>query len=239
MLKIAATLLILIGIGTVIKLGFYRGQNLIIVSTINRTKQEIKLADGSVVYLNRGSKLKYPEKFTTATREIDLEGEAFFKVAKDSIHPFIVHAKGTNTRVLGTSFNINTKNPGQVKISVFSGKVVFRPEGSSKQELKLIKDESGVFNQSNLSLTKQIGANDNAIAWQTGILKFNKTTLAEATRILSGYYSQTIEVAPQLQNRFISVTFDNQPLDKTLEILELTLGIKVDKTSEKIMLKPL
>lgn len=239
LLKIAATLLIVIGIGTVVKLSYYNKTEFITVSTYNSTKQEVHLSDGSVVYLNHGSQLKYPEEFASPTREIELEGEAFFKVAKDSVHPFIVHAKGTNTRVLGTSFNINTKNQEQVSIAVFSGKVAFRSESSTKQEVKLLKGENGIFYKSSRSITKQIGANDNAIAWQTGILTFNKTSLTEAASVLSGYYSRTIKVAPQLQNRLISVTFDNQPLDKVLEILELTLGIKSDTTSEKILLTPL
>ena len=238
-LRVAAIFLLLLGIGLLIKISFYGGRNHITISTLNSAKQEIRLADGSVVYLNRGSKLIFPEKFITATREIELEGEGFFKVAKDSTHPFIVHAKGTITKVLGTSFNINTKNPEQIKIAVFSGKVAFRPEGSGKQELKLTKGESGSFNKTNFSLTKQTGENDNAIAWQTGILKFNNTSLPEAANILSGYYSQTIEIDPILQKRYISVTFDNQPLDKVLGILELTLSIRVEKTPGKIMLKPL
>ena len=239
LLKIAATLIILIGIGAAVKITIFDKPGVLIASTLNSGKQEIHLADGSIVYLNQGSQIKYPEKFVLATREIELEGEAFFKVAKDKNHPFIVHANGTNTRVLGTSFNINTKNSERVTIAVFSGKVSFTSQKSSKQEIKLIKGESGVFNKSTASLTKQVGVNDNAIAWQTGILKFNKTRLDEATSVLSEYYSKAIEISPKLQNRTISVTFNNQPLSKAIEIIELTLGVKAVITSEKIMLYPI
>ena len=106
-------------------------------------------------------------------------------------------------------------------------------------EINLIKGENGIYKKTDLSVTKNIGDNENAIAWQTGILKFNNIKLTEAIREISGYYGRPIEIAPQLSNRHISAIFNNQTLSKTLEILRLTLSIKVDSTSGKILLKPL
>ena len=126
LLKIAASLLFLIGLGIAINITFFPKPEIIIASTINTSKQVIHLTDGTIIYLNDGSQLKYPTIFNRATREVELNGEAFFKVAKDAKHPFIVHANGTNTRVLGTSFDINTKTSDRVCIAVFSGKVAFK-----------------------------------------------------------------------------------------------------------------
>jgi transmembrane sensor len=236
LLKIASTVLIIIGIGAIIKTVYFNKPDVIIALTNNAEKKEIHLADGSIVFLNKGSELIYPDKFKQATREIELKGEAFFKVAKDKQHPFIVHANGTTTKVLGTSFNINTKNTKQVSIAVFSGKVSFKSVNSNKFELLLVKGETGIYNKTNFDLIKQAVDNDNAIAWQTGIIKFNKTTLIDASNILSEYYSKTIIVSPKLQHKLISVTFNNQPLYRALEIIELTLNVKAISTNNKIEL---
>lgn len=239
LLKYAAVLLIFVFAGFAIKLVLFQKPEIIIASTLNSSKQEIRLSDGTIVFMNRGSQLKYPEKFITKTREIELEGEAFFKVAKDSLHPFVIHAKGTVTKVLGTSFDINTKDPGKVRISVFSGKVAFQSEKYKEKLVKLVKGENGIFNVSDFSVTKQNAFNDNIIAWQTGILKFNNTDLNEAAKVLSEYYTKQIEVSPQLRNRTISVTLNNQTINKTIEIIELTLSIKADSASGIIKLNPL
>ena len=97
----------------------------------------IELEDGSIVYLNSDSKLKYPSIFCGKERIVELEGEAYFKVKKDKKHPFIVKTRGINIRVLGTSFNVNSykenKNiittliEGSVKIKTKDKKVVLKP----------------------------------------------------------------------------------------------------------------
>src|ERR1019366_6846207 len=74
----------------------------------SRVKSKIVLSDGSVVTLNSETTLRYPAEFNGQTREVYLDGEAFFDVAKDHKHPFIVHAGKMNVRVLGTAFNIKS-----------------------------------------------------------------------------------------------------------------------------------
>ena len=82
--------------------------NLEATKTPSRTKSKIYLTDGTVVTLNSETVLKYPASFNGATREVYLDGEAFFDVAKDHIHPFIVHAGKMSVRVLGTAFNVKS-----------------------------------------------------------------------------------------------------------------------------------
>lgn len=237
--RVAAALLILIGIGIVMKLTVYNKPDIITVTALNTAKQEVTLPDGSVIYLNKGSQIAYAEEFVGETREVTLEGEAFFKVAKDHQHPFIVNAGGTKTKVLGTSFNINTRDAHAVNISVFSGKVAFSQASNAVNIVKLVKGECAVFENRGNTISKSALNNENAIAWQTGVLKFANAPLVEAAREMSDFYGQPVEIAPSLRDRFISVTFNNLPLKNALEIIELTLNVKADSSSGKVVIREL
>jgi len=233
LLRVAAILVILIGLGTLIKMLYVDNQNFITESNVTATQKEIHLSDGTIVFLNRNSQLTYPESFNQNTREIKLEGEAFFKVAKDSLHPFIVYAGGTITKVLGTSFNVNVKDSFKVIVSVLEGKVALTSENS---QLKITKGEQGTFNKKTKQLIMSQITDENYLSWKTGILSFNNQKLGEAVKVLSEYYSKTIEVDPELQDRTITVTFNNQTLSEVLDILEMTLSIKIDSKPECILL---
>lgn len=237
--RVAAALVILIGIGIVMKLTILDKPDIITVTALNTAKQEVTLPDGSVIYLNKGSQIAYAEDFEGETREVTLEGEAFFKVAKDPQHPFIVNARGTKTKVLGTSFNINTRDVHAVKISVFSGKVAFSQASNAGNVVKLVKGECAVFEKQENTISKHASNNENAIAWQTGVLKFANAPLVEAAREMSDFYGQPVEIASSLQDRFISVTFNNLSLKNALEIIELTLNVKADSLSGKVVIHEL
>jgi transmembrane sensor len=233
LLRIAAILVILIGLGTLIKMLYFDNQSIIIESNLTATQKEIHLSDGTIVFLNRNSQLTYPESFKKNTREIKLEGEAFFKVAKDSLHPFMVQAGGTITKVLGTSFNVNVKDSSKVIVSVLEGKVALTSENN---QLKLTKGEQGTFDKKTRQFIKSQITDENYLSWKTGILSFNNQKLGEAVKVISEYYSKTIEVEPELQDRMITVTFNKQPFSEVLEILEMTLNIKIDSNPERILL---
>ena len=81
------------------------------------------LADGTKVHMNSVSKLKYPVVFASDRREVELEGEAYFEVARDSVHPFIVRTRDVSVKVYGTEFNVNTYKPGIVQTVLVKGKV--------------------------------------------------------------------------------------------------------------------
>ena len=221
-LKVAAVILIIIGFGTLIQL--YTTKSIIqIESTASTDKKEILLADGTTIFLNQNSKITFPKKFSGTTREIQREGEAFFNVAKDSKHPFIIHAQGTEVKVLGTSFNIRANDPSQVLVSVLTGKVAFRSENINNQSIYLEKGDCGRYNLQTQQFSKSQFSDENFMAWKTGILNFNNTTLNEAIQVLSEYYSKPFEVEPILQHRQITVSFDNQPLEEVLKILEIKI----------------
>ena len=110
---------------------------------------QLVLADGTKVWLNADSKLRFPVSFTAERREVYLEGEAYFEVAKDSEHPFIVHISRGAIEVLGTGFNVRDYREEQKTVTTLvQGKVVYRPERQPGREIMLepgfqIKDEEG------------------------------------------------------------------------------------------------
>ncbi len=235
--RIAASVLILLGIGAVVKSVYFNKPTMKIEAALNNGKKEVLLSDGTTVFLNRNSRVSFPVKFGKA-REIQLEGEAYFKVAKDAHHPFIVHAGGTDVKVLGTSFNIKIKEKGEVLVSVLTGKVAFQSQNNKSKMVQLIKGDQGIFDATSERLEKSHIMDENFLSWQTGILRFNNQSLYDAAKTLAEYYGKKIEVDHELKNRQISVVFDNQSLDDALTILALTLDISVEKGADKIVLKP-
>jgi transmembrane sensor len=236
-LKIAATFLLIVGLYFVISKNYFEKPVFKIVQTSNSGKQEIHLSDGTTVFLNRNSKIYYPDKFINKTREIRLLGEAFFKVAKDRKHPFLIHTGDAVVKVLGTSFNIKCNDTSSVDVSVISGKVSLSGEKNVSESIQLVKGDVGIFNIKTQHLNKTKYSDENFLAWETGILKFNNQPLSEVVKVLSEYYSRKIEAEPSMQNRLITVSFDNQPFDEALKILEITLDIKIDINPTRVLLQ--
>lgn len=95
-----------------------------VLTTPSNATAEVVLADGSVVSVNAGSRLVYPQKFTGATREVELQGEAYFKVKHDERYPFIVKANGISTKVLGTEFNVRSYSKNDTHVTLLQGSVL-------------------------------------------------------------------------------------------------------------------
>jgi ferric-dicitrate binding protein FerR (iron transport regulator) len=96
----------------------------------------VNLSDGSTVKLQPGSSLSYYEPFSKITRNISMNGEATFKVAKDKHHPFIVIAKGFTTTALGTEFTVNTNRTNHILVKLLEGKVVVKTTKSSGMDMR-------------------------------------------------------------------------------------------------------
>ena len=146
------------------------------------------LADGTKVWLNADSKLRFPVSFTAERREVYLEGEAYFEVAKDSEHPFIVHISRGAIEVLGTGFNVRDYREEQKTVTTLvQGKVVYRSERQPGREIMLepgfqIKDEEGGSLQPRkVDVILYTG-------WKDGKYVFENATLEEIMQVLSRWY---------------------------------------------------
>lgn len=199
--------------------------------------RQVQLTDGTVIWLNTGSKINYPEKFKQKTREVYLEGEAFFEVKPNKRKPFVVHTGNSITEVLGTSFNIKQEESGNVQVTVVTGTVALSDKTNDIEKVILKKDELGVFSEQNHSVLKRLNENLNFIAWKTGKLTFSKSPLTEVCEALTKYYKTVVKISDDtLQQINLTATYSHKTLEEVLEIMQLTLDIQYQNNDSCIVL---
>jgi ferric-dicitrate binding protein FerR (iron transport regulator) len=162
-------------------------------------KSELLLADSTKVWLNAGSRLAFPSRFTQNTREVFLEGEACFEVAKNEKQPFIVKAGNLDVRVVGTHFNV-TAYPADATIEtvLLEGSVaVEKPKafGLGKTEVVLKPSQKASFEKEGSEFTVTDEADvDIYIAWTYGWLKYDRESLWSVLRKVERYYNVEIQL---------------------------------------------
>lgn len=200
-------------------------------------KTRINLPDGSTVYLNSESKITYPEDFLT-NRKIELEGEGFFKVARDEAHPFTVEAKGILTTALGTSFNISTfKADEKVAVTLVTGKVRLNQKGSQKS-LDLDPGEESLLSLESAELSKYAVETADRISWTEGVLRFSETPFEEMVPTLERWYGVKIEVSGNPGMIKATGTFDsNESLRNVLHVLSASMEFEYELNNKEVVVK--
>ena len=146
----------------------------------------MELADGTQVWLNSESKLTYPARFTGGTREVAMEGEVCFQVAKNEAQPFIVRTGGIAVKVLGTVFNVDAyPDNGRIATTLVEGKVEIQA-GDEKQTL--LPDQQAVLEKGKGIEVKKVYAED-YISWIGGVFHFTEASLEEIMQKLSRWYN--------------------------------------------------
>lgn len=165
-----------------------KGGNIAVTKTPSRTKSKIYLSDGSVVTLNSETVLRYPSSFDGATREVYLNGEAFFNVKKDHAHPFIVHAGKMNIKVLGTSFNVKSyENDKNIETTLIKGAIEVTLSDRPSDRIILKPNEKLVLNNKTFkrpranSLPAAEENNTNYALTNLTHLRSNDTTIVETS----------------------------------------------------------
>lgn len=187
-----------------------------------RTK--LTLEDGTIVWLNAESSLHFPEKFEKGSREVYLEGEAFFEVSRDEERPFLIHSGDVLTKVLGTSFNVNAYPDHPMVVTVNSGKVYLTDTGDNAVYLEAGQQTSFVPDQG-FSAAKQVNAAEYS-DWTRGTLNLNNKSLAEAALLLERWYNVDIRLTNKnLENCVIAGEHTNESLGNVLEALRFVFHI--------------
>ena len=200
-----------------------------------------ELPDGTKVSLNSDSKLYFPKKFKGNTREVTLEGEAFFDVEPNPNKPFIINAGKAQVKVVGTSFNVNAY-PGSDKVEVIveTGKVrVIRKtaNASASGELILTPGDKGTLSGLNDVLLKSKNDDDNFLAWKTHFLTFRETPLETVVATLEEVYKTDIDIADEETKKLqLTGTYDNYSLDSILEIISSALHLEVKKEDNRFLI---
>lgn len=194
-------------------------------------------SDQSKMTLRGGSKIEYPEEFLGAERRVKLSGEAFFEVEKDATIPFIVELENGQVRVLGTSFNIDSKS-GKDEVTVFvkTGRVQFSV--TAGEDVILTKNEAGVLNKKENSLNKIAHTNENEISWMTRKLNFESTALSEVVENLSDLYGSKIQIEnEELFSCPLDLSFENEDLKSVLETIADVFGMEISQNENELLLK--
>jgi ferric-dicitrate binding protein FerR (iron transport regulator) len=237
-MRIAASIIIVFGMSYY----FYnnsKSENLQFASiSSGENIKEIKLADGSVIWLNKNSKLEYPEKFAKKNRVVKMTGEAYFIIAHNKQKPFIVKTENTTTEVLGTEFNLKSfDNEQNIEIVLKKGKVKFTDSKSKVSELMKPNDRI-VLNKKERKIKKETVLNSNFLSWKTKVLDLNNMNLEEIAKTLSEYYNVEIKADNSVKNEIFNSTmpFKDVGLDKILKILEVAKDIEIDSVNGKTIL---
>jgi len=193
-------------------------------------KKEILLSDGSIVVLNSNSSITYSEEFDK-DRKIKLNGEAYFKVFRDEKRPFIVQTHDVKVRVLGTSFDINSYNHRQTKVSVLTGKVeVTSPTGKKVHIIK--NQQADLRSNSDFQITKE--DSNEGIAWTSNTIILKNTTLAETAKIIENWYDVDISFEDETLHKLtISGKFKDEKLENVLESIAFLKQLKIDYITKK------
>lgn len=185
----------------------------------------VTLQDGSVVQLNSASELRYPVQFAGRERRVFLSGEAYFEVAKDARHPFVVEVGHAEIEVLGTSFNVYSYLEEQkTEATLVEGKVRFFAGG---QEVTLSPGEQGVWDTAGHLDKREVDVYP-YIAWKDGKFVFRKRTLEEVMRIVSRWYNVNVvfEDAVSKQVSFSGNIRRYDDFSQVVGMLEMTGGLE-------------
>lgn len=152
---------------------------------------KVRLADGTLVYLNSATRMKYPVKFDEKERKVYLSGEAYFEVAKDPERPFFVEMEGVEVRVYGTSFNVNTHQEGNIQTVLVKGSIGVKVL-SSGMESVIRPGQMAEFKQGNT----KVDVKDVNVAvytdWKDGIFRFENQRLEDILAVLSNWYDMNV-----------------------------------------------
>ena len=185
------------------------------------------LSDGTKVFLNADSELKYPVEFSDGKRIVDLKGEAYFEVHKDSLRSFIVRMNGAEVTVLGTSFNVNTYgDDGQIYTTLVNGSVRVSSMKNKQEEILKPGMQSVMNVQSGLLTGRKVDV-EPYVAWREGRFVFRAMTLDLIMRQLQRWYDfEVFYQNPELKDyEFRGVIKRDMDLDKVLSVIKVTTNV--------------
>lgn len=189
------------------------------------------LSDGSSLYVNAGTKVVYPNRFTGEKREIYVDGEIFIDVKRDEKHQFIVKTPTFDIEVLGTAFNVNAyKSLDKSEVVLLRGKVTVK--GESQQSIDLIPNELLDLYKGKLGEKRSVNADD-YVAWIKGRLPLSGRNLKDIIQKLSLFYGVNIYLNPAIEQYQLHGTIDmSVPVDKVLERMTRIIPISCEKNQE-------
>lgn len=197
----------------------------------------IELEDGTEVWLNAQSRLTYPETFSREERRVQLEGEAYFKVAHDASKPFYVETSNQQIRVLGTEFNVHSYvEDNTVQTTLVTGRIAMQQSGDDSRELILTPGHQAVFDKGEQSMKVKPVDTEVVTSWRHGMFVFEDQNLASIMQTLSRWYDFTYEF---LDHKAASTVFMGRipryaDFQDVISIIQASGGLHLELNQRKL-----
>ena len=197
---------------------------------------QITLSDGSKVWLNAASSMRYPVRFSDQERRVEISGEAYFDIAKDSKRPFIVKINDMEVQVLGTQFNINGyQDESGIRTTLLEGAVQVTASGEEK---KITPGQQAVYQKGQkLHISNEVNLEE-TVAWKDGHFQFENSDIRSVMRQLSRWYDMDVRYEGEVKKHFIGGISREVNLSKVLSMLEQTGEVSFNIEGRTIIVKP-
>ena len=205
------------------------------VRTALGEKKKFYLPDSSLVYLNAGSALRFPEHFTDTSRNIHLTGEAFFEISKDPLRPFTIYTENTETRVLGTVFNLKAYTGEAAELVVMEGKVRF---GAREKRVVLTANQLASFNAASGILSDRNVYAGAYAGWKQNKLTFRDSRLSEIAVVLERWYGIHVEIRSQTLKKVVFTgTYENPSLQTILHDMSSAMKFTYNQQGKELIIQ--
>ncbi|MCF8379849.1 MAG: FecR domain-containing protein [Bacteroidales bacterium] len=195
------------------------------------SRLKTELPDGSVVWLNGGSSIKYPLAFSNKSRSVEFSGEGFFEIARNEKSPFIVNTDQISVRVLGTKFNLSSyPNDNKISTALVEGKVEIlrRFKTGRNNPVNLIPKQIYSLDRSTLKYKVEKEENmDKYVAWVEGRLIFDDDPMLDVLSKIEKWYNVNISYPKaDLEGLNFTATFETETLDQVLDLISLAIPVE-------------
>ena len=203
-------------------------KNITLATGYDQKNLQVALPDGSIIFLNRNSEFSYRANFGKHRRDVRLTGEAFFEISADASKPFIIDAGNAKVKVIGTSFNVITKNgESAVEVYVKTGKVILSANSGSQS---MVLDPGFVGIMDSKISGKILNKNPNYLSWNTGLLVYNGQKLDIVFNDLKRVYNMDIVADdPGILDNTWTSPIDNQPPDTIIRLICASFNLSYTK----------
>lgn len=231
--KIAAMIVAVIGMGWLVTVLLNRDTPSYMALSSGATSIDTLLPDSTVIFMNRNSSVTFEK--SKSRRAVQLKGQAYFNIAPDANHPFVVSAGTLEITDIGTSFHVTAfPDADSVMVFVESGEVQLKT--LSGKSLNLLKGEQGVFAIKEDVLVKSAKADTNLTSYKTRIFVFENAALESVVRKLNDVYGSSVILSDAIENCHLTATFRNESIENIVNIIAETLGLQVKNEGDRIYL---
>lgn len=216
----------------------YPSPNTIIYNTISTPRggqYKVTLSDGSRIWLNAESSIRFPVAFTATQRKVEITGEVYFEVARDSARPFIVKSPDSEVEVLGTHFNLNAyDDEGVTRTTLLQGKIKVTAQNNLASQQTLAPGQQSIQEKEKIRVVNNADT-EAATAWINGRFQFKSADLRSILRQIGRWYDVEVEYVGNVNLHFTGQLTRNEEVTKVFEKLELTGEVKFKTEGRKII----